>query len=161
MRKHYVSRNTNLHAQRSRFHLYVNALYVNKLYSTRGGDSWWAYADHLDTIWSGLHPLHLTTYQLSVWQQADDIRFQQISFILWKQDEGFWTVIWLDGSEAGPSKWFLPTMKLKWCVFLTYLLSSCCSDAAFIQRNFNLILEDSINLWGCSQYKEDKKCWVV
>lgn len=58
MRKHYVCRHSNLHAQTSHFHLYVNAPYVNKLCSTRGGDSRWAYADHLDLV-------HLTTYRLS------------------------------------------------------------------------------------------------
>lgn len=57
MRKHSVCQRSNLAAQTSRFHLYVNAPYVNKLCSTRGADSRWAYADHLDLV-------HLTTYQL-------------------------------------------------------------------------------------------------
>lgn len=162
MRKHYVCRHTNLHAQTSRFHLYVNAPYVNKLHSTWGEDSWWAYADHLDTIWSGLLLLQLTTYQLSKSDNRQKTgNSSKLRSSSGSKGEGFWTVIWLDGSGAAQSKWFLTTRKLKWCVFLTYLLPCCCSDAAFIHSNFNLGLEDSINLWGCSQYKEDRKCWVV
>lgn len=155
MRKHYVCRHSNLHGQTSHFHLYVNAPYVNKLCSTWGGAQRWAYAHHLDLV-------HLTTYWLSKFDNRQMIgNFQQISFIFWKQAERFWTLIWLDGRGSGQSKRFLTTMKLKWCVFLTYLLFCCCTDAAFIHSNFNLVLEDSINLCGCLQYKGDKKRWVV
>lgn len=162
MRKHYVCRHTNPHAQTSRFHLYVNAPYVNKLCST-GGGRWlmglcWSFGYYL--IWTAFTAAdNISPFKIQ--QHADDRKFRRISYILWKRGEGFWTVIWLDGSGAGQSKWFLTTMKLKRCVFLTHLLLCCSGDAAFIQSNFNLGLEDSINLWGCSQHKEDRKCWVV
>lgn len=65
MRKHYVCLHTNLHVQTSRFHFYVNTQYVNKPSSTGGGGSWWAYADHFDSIRSGPHLSHVTIYKLS------------------------------------------------------------------------------------------------
>lgn len=124
MRKHSVCQRSNLTAQTSRFHLYVNAPYVNKLCSTRGADSRWAYADHLDLV-------HLTTYQLL---KSDNRQMIGNSSKFYSspgsRERSFWTVIWLDGSGPGPSKRFLTTVKLKRCVFShispLLLLHWCC-----------------------------------
>lgn len=144
-------RHSKRHAQTSHFHLYVNAPYVNKLCSTWGGESQWAYADHLDLV-------HLTTYQLLKSDNKQMIgnssKFHSSAGS--RESASGPCSDWMEG-EPGRAKWFLTTVKLKWCVFLTYRLFSCCTVAAFIQSNFNLVLQDSINLWGCLQYKEDKK----
>lgn len=123
MRKHYVCRHTNLHAQTSRFHLYVNAPYVNKLRSTWGGDSWWAYADHLDTIWSGLLLLQLTTYQLS---KSDNRRMMGNSSKFRSSSGSRGKVFgpWSDWMEAEPGRAYgsLPQWNWSGVFFLTYLL---------------------------------------
>lgn len=87
MRKHSACQRSNLPAQTSRFHLYVNAPYVNKLCSTRGGESRWAYADHSDRV-------HLTTYQLL---KSDNRQMIGNSSKFYSspgsRERGFWTVI--------------------------------------------------------------------
>lgn len=160
MRGQYMCLNTNLHDQTSHFHLYVNAEIVKSYAAVEeevavglGLIIWTPFGP---VIWQMPHLMYFPTNQLSRYDNSQVIG-KICSFLSFTQAGSRFQDCDLIGWKWGQAEQMLSNKaEIEVTCFLTYLLISLCSDAAFTRSNFNLVLENSINLWRCLQYKEDK-----